>query len=104
MLVLIIISTFAPYLILEISYMADFKQVLKDRGYTISAMAEKLGISQSALSQQIGNGSITFAKVEQIARIIGVSVSELVADNKSNTSTFVCPHCGKTLNISIDVS
>ncbi|MDE6652456.1 MAG: helix-turn-helix domain-containing protein [Paramuribaculum sp.] len=40
----------------------------------------KQGISQSALSQLI-TGNPTFDKLQEIANIIGLSVSELVSDN-----------------------
>lgn len=49
----------------------DLKKIIRSHGQTISSVAEKLGITQSALSQQINNGSISFAKVEQIANICG---------------------------------
>lgn len=81
----------------------DLKKIIKEHGWTISSIALKMGITQSALSQQINNNSITFAKVEQIASIIGVSLSELVSVEKENhTSTLTCPHCGKPINIKIE--
>ncbi len=69
----------------------DIKSRIKERGFTISQVAAlmttrdkdgnvKQGISQSALSQLI-TGNPTFDKLQEIANIIGLSVSELVSDN-----------------------
>lgn len=81
----------------------DIKKIIKEHGWTISSIASKMGITQSALSQQINNGTITFAKVEQIASIIGVSLSELVSDEEeSRKSSITCPHCGKPINIKVE--
>lgn len=57
----------------------------------------EVGLPQSALSQLIINGNPTFDKLQEIASIIGVSVSELVADEKDASNTIICPHCGKTI-------
>ncbi len=80
----------------------DLKKIIRSHGQTISSIAGKLGITQSALSQQINNGSITFAKVEHIADIIGVSLSELVADESAQPGALTCPHCGKPINIKVE--
>lgn len=34
---------------------------------------------------------------QEIASIIGVSVSELVADEKDVSNTIICPHCGEKI-------
>ena len=81
----------------------DLKKIIKEHGWTISSIALKMGITQSALSQQINNNSITFAKVEQIASIIGVSLSELIAkENEVPSSSLICPHCGRPINIKLE--
>lgn len=64
----------------------DIKRKIKDCGFTISEVASKmpngsggLGISQPALSAII-NGNPTINKLKDIADIIGLTLSELVAD------------------------
>ena len=75
----------------------DLKKIIRSHGQTISSVAEKLGITQSALSQQINNGSISFAKVEQIANICGWSpLSETLSH-----PAIICPHCGKPIELEI---
>lgn len=82
----------------------DLKKNIKKYGWTISSVAGEMGITQSALSQQINNSTITFAKVEQIASIIGVSLFELLSDESEATSgaTLTCPHCGKPISIKVE--
>ena len=76
------------------------KKAIKKGGFTIGGIAKRLGITQSALSQQINNDTISLARAADIAAIMSVSLSELVADEGEATS-FVCPHCGKPLHIDI---
>lgn len=68
----------------------DIKAKIKKQGFTISEVAAKMtttdaegkpkvGISQSALSQMI-TGNPTLQRLQEIASIIGVSISELVSD------------------------
>lgn len=82
----------------------DLKKNIKKYGWTISSVAGEMGITQSALSQQINNSTITFAKVEQIASIIGVSLFELLSDESKATSgsTLTCPHCGEPISIKVE--
>ena len=81
----------------------DLKKIIRSHGQTISSIAEKLGITQSALSQQINNGSITFAKVEQIAELCGCSLSDFTSNQGEQMgATLVCPHCGKPINIKVE--
>lgn len=58
------------------------KEKIKERGLTISSLAEKLGTTQANVSKQIINAeknlSITFLR--NIARELGISVSELIDD------------------------
>ena len=58
-----------------------------------------VGISQGALSTAL-NGNPTIDKLQEIADIIGVTLSELVADEAQGLR-LVCPHCGKPLNIEL---
>lgn len=81
----------------------DLKKIIRSHGQTISSIAEKLGITQSALSQQINNGSITFAKVEQIAALCGCSLSEFTHnDSTQQGASLTCPHCGKPIRLKVD--
>ena len=65
----------------------DIKKVIKEHGWTLERLAsemtnkreDKKGMSQSSLSQLL-NGSTPLDRLQEIARIIGVPLSELVKD------------------------
>lgn len=80
----------------------DIKKRIKEHGYTLAKLAEELGITQSALSQQLGNNP-TISKLCDIAKVLGISVSQLVADDsEKDSSVITCPHCGGKINIKVD--
>lgn len=80
----------------------DIKKAIKESGFTISKVAEKLGIAQPSLTAQLINGTMSLSRAKEIADIIGVSLSELVADkNDQQGASIVCPHCGKPIEISV---
>ncbi len=71
----------------------DIKRVIKEKGWTIARVAAEMkkpngekGLPQSALSQLIINGNPSYSKLQEIADIIGVSVSELVSDDNGITA------------------
>ena len=79
----------------------DIRKVIKERGYTIEAVASKMGISRVTLSQNM-SGNPTVSTLERIARAIDCDVADFFADGKPDPApVFVCPHCGK--KIAIDV-
>lgn len=83
----------------------DIKKALKAYGQNVSSMAAMLGITQSALSQQINNNSITFAKVQKIASLCGCSIPEFIESAEDDTQTsrhyFKCPHCGEPIKVEL---
>lgn len=81
----------------------DIKKAIKESGFTISKVAEKLGIAQPSLTAQLINGTMSLSRAKEIADIIGVSLSELVADeNDQQGVSLICPHCGKPITLHID--
>lgn len=79
----------------------DIKRVIQEKGWTLEKVGELMtnkkggkGVSQSSVSQMI-NGNPTIDKLQEIASIIGISVSELVAEEHEQVeNTLVCPKCG----------
>lgn len=64
----------------------DIRRVIKRKGYTLTYIAERLtnkkgekGVSLPSLIQTI-DGNPTIASLQEIANIIGVTLSELIAD------------------------
>ena len=63
------------------------KKVIKAKGFTLEQVASQMknknggiGISQPSLSQML-NGNPSVSRVVEIAKIIGVSVSELIGED-----------------------
>lgn len=82
--------------------MPDIKKKIRECGFTTQQIAEKLNISQQAVSQAI-NGNPSLSRLEQIASAIGIAVSELVADNPAShiEPQQKCPYCGHVLKIDL---
>ncbi len=77
---------------------STIKELLKNKGVTISNLAVQLGISQASLSRALGeNGNPTLETLNKIASALGVSTSELF--DKPAKGTITCPHCGKEITI-----
>lgn len=73
------------------------KELLKERGMTAKELAARLGMTETGLSIAIGdNGNPPLKRLQEIAHILNVEVSELFTP-KSNT--LVCPKCGTVLEV-----
>lgn len=73
------------------------KELLKERGMTAKELAARLGMTETGLSIAIGdNGNPPLKRLQEIAYILNVEVSELFTP-KSNTIT--CPYCGTVLEV-----
>ena len=83
--------------------MPDIKKKIRECGFTTQKIAEKLNISQQAVSQAI-NGNPSLSRLEQIASAIGITVSELVSDAPGHIiePKQKCPYCGHDLNIKVE--
>jgi transcriptional regulator with XRE-family HTH domain len=79
----------------------NIKKVIKEHGWTLERIASEMGISQPSVSS-IVNGNPTLDKLQAIARIIGVPVSTLLADEDEPVRPFKCPHCGADILITLD--
>ena len=83
------------------------RDILKEQGITTKDLAEKMGISQSALNQSIsGNPSVKV--LTNIADALNVPVWQLFAnpsdvlnDGEQRPPTITCPHCGKDIQIEV---
>lgn len=73
------------------------KELLKEKGITISNLAEQIGTTQTSLSRALGdNGNPTYETLNKIANVLNVEMSELF---KSNGLSITCPNCGKSIKI-----
>lgn len=83
----------------------DIKRVIKSKGWTLERLASEMtgrdgkkGISQPSVSSII-NGNPTIDKLQEIANIIGVTLSELVAEQ--DYSVITCPKCGAKIELKV---
>ncbi|RGP18251.1 helix-turn-helix domain-containing protein [Parabacteroides gordonii] len=76
------------------------KEVIKEKGMTITELADKMGINRVNLSNMV-NGNPTVETLNKIADALNVPVTELFERPKSDTASLTCPHCGKGIEIEI---
>lgn len=88
----------------------NIRRVIKEQGWTLARVAAEMrkpngekGLSQAALSQLIINGNPTFDKLQEIADILGITVSELVREegNDLRNARLTCPHCGREIELEV---
>lgn len=77
------------------------KEVIKEKGMTITELADKMGINRVNLSNMV-NGNPTVETLNKIADALEVPVTELFEQPKKDSVSISCPHCGKSINIKVD--
>lgn len=90
--------------------MQNIKRVVKERGYKIKDVEQKLGWSKNRLSSMISSNAITLPNIRKIAEAIGVQPYEffLPPDKKVvdkpvvQSGVSVCPHCLKLIKVEFE--
>ena len=77
------------------------KDVVKEKGMTITELADKMGINRVNLSNMV-NGNPTVETLNKIADALNVPVTELFEQPKKDTVSITCPNCGKNINIKVE--
>ena len=75
------------------------KELLKEKGMTQAELAERLGITPISLNQQLARNTFTLDRLEEIAKILNVRVIDLFC----NSFEIKCPHCGKSMEIQLNI-
>ena len=78
------------------------KEICKEKGITIQELADNMEMKRESLSRAI-NGNPTLETLEKIATALGVNITVLFDQPKNNTTGITCPHCGKNINIKIEL-
>ena len=74
------------------------KDLLKERGMTMSELASIIGTTQTSISRMLGeNGNPTYETLMKVSEALGVEIQELFSESK----TLPCPHCGKPIDVSL---
>ena len=68
------------------------KDVCKEKGITITQLANTLGIKQESLSRAI-NGNPTIETLEKIANALNIPISDIF--ERTQEESITCPNCGK---------
>ena len=79
------------------------KEVIKEKGYTITSLAEKLNITRESLSRMIVSPS--YPTLEKIASALDVSMWQLFESPEnipSNNASITCPKCGNEIKIKVE--
>ena len=76
------------------------KDVIKEKGTTITELADKMEINRVNLSNMV-NGNPTVETLNKIASALGVPITELFEQPKKDTASLNCPHCGKSIEIGV---
>jgi transcriptional regulator with XRE-family HTH domain len=80
----------------------NIKKAIKERGYEVREIAQKMNITPTGLSQHI-NGNPSVEVLERIASAIGCDISELFDKPKGGGTTIICPHCGNPIKINVEL-
>jgi len=85
----------------------NIKRAIKEHGLEVRQVAAKMGITPTALSQQINGKMYKGRRVDanpsvdvlkRIANAIGCDVVELFDQvHQDAPNTIICPHCGKEI-------
>ncbi len=84
------------------------KEVLAEKRIKQQDLADKMGISLSAVKKMVGADSLTTTTLEKIAAAIDVPVWQFFISpddlaNQIGKDTIRCPHCGGALNITLKI-
>lgn len=76
----------------------DIRKVIKDQGYSIEKVADKMGISRVTLSQNMSRNP-TVATLERIAKAIGCEVGDFFGSNNDNSFSAIIDYKGELRKI-----
>ena len=79
------------------------KEILKEKGITLSQLADTMGVSRQALSRQVA-GKLLVEKAEEIATALNVPMWQLFVspeEVQKENNNIVCPHCGNPIKVTI---
>ena len=78
--------------------MLRIKEICKEKGLTVSDVAQKLGILQPSLSRIINGYNTTTDTLQKIADVLEVQIPDLFY--QSPKEFIHCPYCGGKIKVS----
>lgn len=93
-------------------FRSNIKSLCKLQGITQKELADKIGITNSALNISLSKNNPRFSTLESIAEALGVSVAQLLTSPdeqaqpdqqpaEDNAKVLRCPHCGEEIELYI---
>lgn len=76
--------------------MLKIKELCKGKGLSMADLAKRIGVTPSALSQNI-SGNPNLDRLKEIANALEVPITELF--EQPDTSIITCPNCGTKLEV-----
>ena len=74
------------------------KDICKEKGVTLSFIAEQIGTTQTSLSRALGEkGNPTLETLHKVASALNVPIADLF--EQPDTSVMTCPKCGAKLDV-----
>ena len=80
------------------------RELLCEKGITSASFAELVGMHKTNVSNIInGKQMPPLNTIEYFAKVLGCNIVDMFTEDESpstpQTPTFICPHCGKPLNV-----
>lgn len=78
------------------------KALCKQKGITQKELANTLGVTEITLTR-VNSGTCSLTLLERIATALNVPIQELFAAPLVGAASVYCPHCGKSISVSVSV-
>lgn len=78
------------------------KEICKQKGITQKDLANNMGVTEITLTR-VNNGNTSLTLLEKIATALNVPITELFAAPLVGAASVSCPHCGKSISVSVSV-
>lgn len=78
------------------------KEICKAKSITQKGLANVLGVTEITLTR-VNNGNTSLSLLEKIATALNVPITELFAAPSVGAASVSCPHCGKSISVSVSV-
>lgn len=81
---------------------AKIRAIMARKGITQTELSKRLGITQAAVSSQLSR-KMRMDNFLAICEALEINPGEIFQDSTTpgTTTTGICPHCGKPINITI---
>lgn len=76
------------------------KDICKDKGVAVGALADTIGMQRESLSRIINGANTSTETLEKVAAALGVDITELF--DKPSAGNFTCPNCGAGLKLTAE--